>query len=731
MTNWKKDILSCLNEIKGSGSFASSRSAPFVFPGLEVESVGELSYPINELQAKALINTAHKAPFGKGSSTIVDDKVRSAWEIDAAILKFNGDKWVKFLHKALSAIKPDLGIEEDEITAHLYKMLIYEKGDFFLPHKDSEKEKGMFGTLVIGLPSRHSGGDLLVRFDGKEKVIKFDDCCDDGVMPYAAFYADCDHEIRPLTSGYRVVLVYNLIQLKVGKQIHLEPLEKHVTKLANLLKADANHTDMVPRIILLGHQYTPENFSTEGLKLDDRTRAEALLRAARQAGYYAKMCLVTSYKAGTPAYDGYGYEDGSDEDTVIEDVYDESLYIEHWLNEGVPPLRNITFEENDLLASFHLDDDEPIVKESTGYMGNYGPDIMHWYHYGAVILWSAKTHEKLLPEQTTANKLEWIAYYNKNRDWLSKSEITWCETILSGPLDEERYYESADYNIIVDWLLGENDVSCFHKIGNRLLKEYFLKIDASHWAKLTHSYPTKYLEAIFTEVSQQGNPQVIEHLLAILHTLDTQPDCRSLVGLILKALPGYFAEHKKNVPPVTAKSLRDILSLESTFPQNKAWVDTMTAILVTHTQRSYINAVLAGEIIAMNKRTKLAYQLLLVCRDDLQNRVSDKPQPPGDWSRPVPRTKRYFEQWKLLAGFMQSPVEQVFDYRKNQQEREWLEDAIRNVETDLTIETIRKGSPHTLRITKTQAAYKRQLKEWNEDASLLKKVKEKLETFSR
>lgn len=35
------------------------------------------------MQAKALIKKAHKAPFGKGSKTVLDTNVRSAWEIDS------------------------------------------------------------------------------------------------------------------------------------------------------------------------------------------------------------------------------------------------------------------------------------------------------------------------------------------------------------------------------------------------------------------------------------------------------------------------------------------------------------------------------------------------------------------------------------------------------------------------------------------------------------------------
>ena len=83
-----------------------------------------------------------------------------------------------------------------------------------------------------------------------------------------------------------------------------------------------------------------------------------------------------------------------------------------------------------------------------------------------------------------------------------------------------------------------------------------------------------------------------------------------------------------------------------------------------------------------------------------------------------------------MTAFMQSPVLQVFEYRKNQRERDILEHAIRSVETDLTTETIKKGSPHTLCIIKTQASYKQQMNHWNEDVMLLKKVIQKMETFA-
>jgi hypothetical protein len=350
------------------------------------------------------------------------------------------------------------------------------------------------------------------------------------------------------------------------------------------------------------------------------------------------------------------------------------------------------------------------------------------------MLWSKKAHEKLLLEQNAANKLEWIEYYNKNRSRLSKNEIAVCEAILSGNLDKENGSTEPNYNVIADWLIGMNDETCFEKKGNRLLQAYFLKIDTMHWAKLAHFYPPKYLERIFKQIAQKSDASVMAHLLSILNGLSEKLACNSLVALQMKELPEYFSvlasDGDNNKPLIKAKSLQDILNLENRLPQNKIWVRAMASILARPKERTYVNTVLAKELISLNERTALAYDLLLACRDDLQYRINNKPQPPSDWTRPVPDTMQNTKQWNLLTGFLQSSVQQVFDYRKNQQERDALENAIQSVEIDLTTETIKKGSPHTLRIAKTQAAYKRQMNQWNEDATLLKIVRQKIEAFA-
>lgn len=729
MNHFKEEILSCLKDLKGSGKFVSMQSIGFVFPGLEITGLGEIAYLINETQAQALIQIAHKAPFGKGSETILDNNIRSGWEIDADKLSFKDDRWFRFLQKIISHLKPDLGLEEYTISTHLYKMLIYEKGDFFLPHQDSEKEKGMFGTLVIGLPSTYTGGELIVRFGGVEETADFSADAGDYKINYTAFYADCEHEVKPLTSGYRVCLTYNLVQEKSGKKIQLNSLESYVEKLAAIFKKQSLSGEQKPYIILLGHQYTPENFSKDTLKLNDRPKAEVLFRAAKEANCYAKMCLVTSYITGLPDEDGYGYgyEDEGDANAKMVEVYDESLYIEHWLENDIPLLNNVSFEENDLITSFALKEDEPIIKESTGYMGNWGPDLMHWYHYGAAMIWSHETNAQLLPQQNTESMLAWIDYFNKNPKQLSEAENASVNAILSAGTSDDEHDKNADYNAIADWIIERKDETFFLRLNDELRQFYFTKIDPEHWLKLMEFLSTNITDQIFESVTKNISQSVVAQILSVIRTFLSNEKDIPLVSIQIKNLPQYFSalsnsQVKKDFPP-TNVILNNLFEIERKRPQDEVWENTLTEILTSCKKRNYINHILVPELLKLNSVTRFTRKTLSFCKQYLQEKADNQPQPPTDWRREMPETTLHKKQWQILKDFLASPVEQIFDYRINQNERNEMESAIGNVEIDLRTETIKKGSPHTLRITKTQASYQKKMKEWDEDVKLLEKVK--------
>jgi hypothetical protein len=71
----------------------------------------------------------------------------------------------------------------------------------------------MFGSLVIVFPTEHEGGALVLRHGEREWT--FDSATEvknhtDPSFAYIAFYSDVEHEVAPVTSGYRVTLTYNL-----------------------------------------------------------------------------------------------------------------------------------------------------------------------------------------------------------------------------------------------------------------------------------------------------------------------------------------------------------------------------------------------------------------------------------------------------------------------------------------------------------------------------------------
>ncbi len=99
-------------------------------------------------------------------------------------------------------------------------------GGFFKAHVDTPRSDDMFGSLVVVLTTVHDGGSLILRKGGKEwtfdsaKAVRSESPEGDQAasqtnptVPHAAFiafFSDVEHEVAPVSSGYRVTLTYNL-----------------------------------------------------------------------------------------------------------------------------------------------------------------------------------------------------------------------------------------------------------------------------------------------------------------------------------------------------------------------------------------------------------------------------------------------------------------------------------------------------------------------------------------
>ena len=157
MNDTAKQLLHVLDQVGESASFCVHGRLDPVLAGLDVAGVGAIGFPIRAAEAKALIAVASQAPYGRGQETLVDTEVRRVWQLEPKQFKLTNPAWKSFIDNIVEQVKNELAIH-DKVKAQLYKLLVYEKGSFFIPHRDGEMSDRMIATLVVGLPSRHNGG---------------------------------------------------------------------------------------------------------------------------------------------------------------------------------------------------------------------------------------------------------------------------------------------------------------------------------------------------------------------------------------------------------------------------------------------------------------------------------------------------------------------------------------------------------------------------------------------
>ena len=243
--------------------------------GVSVNGVGVVTVPFSTLAATAMKQVSTPAPFGLGRETIIDSKIRDCLQVEAVQINTT-PLWDEGIQKVVCQAAIGLGLDPNQVKSKLYKLLMYEAGGHFKPHRDTEKEMGMFATLIVQFPSEFTGGELVVRHRGIERVFDFGtkDQSQRHEFQYVAMYADCEHELRKITSGHRLVMVYSLCW---GGDCASLPKPPSLDTAAALAEALKNFHGQ--GCLLLEHQYTISSLAQYGLyalKGNDRLQAGAL-----------------------------------------------------------------------------------------------------------------------------------------------------------------------------------------------------------------------------------------------------------------------------------------------------------------------------------------------------------------------------------------------------------------------------------------------------------------------
>ena len=396
-----------LRSIDRPGDFCVHGTLYSPLPRLEVDSVGTVAFPVQTAQVRALIQAAERAPYGRGPETVLDTSVRDCWQIDAGHIRLGGGGWKESFRSILQRVADGLGCPSDRLEARLYKLLIYEPGGFFAPHRDTETTAGMVATLVIALPTDGVGGELVIRHKDRETTA---DICarDPSELGFAAFYAGCTHETRPVLEGHRIALVYNLVLRGLGASgaaCQAPDYAAQVEAVAGLLGAWSRKEQAGAKIgWLLDHDYSEAGLSFTDFKGTDASVARTLSNAAERSDCELHAAIVHIEEHGSAEYPDDGgtswgrYYEPDENDLEMGEVYESYCWLDSWAapDGSRPDFPKIPLLDEELLPNGALDDAEPDDRWIEEASGNAGVSVEHAYRLAALVLWpQSKTVQNL------------------------------------------------------------------------------------------------------------------------------------------------------------------------------------------------------------------------------------------------------------------------------------------------------------------------------------------------
>jgi len=174
----------------------------------------------------------------------------------------------------------------------------------------------MFATMIIVLPSQYEGGAVQLSHAGDTRTFDFSSTS----MTHTsvlAWYTDVMHQVKPVTSGYRLALSYNLIQTKGGIPPSLPDMSASASALRQVLGRwhkglydEGADTELLAYVF--DHSYSADDLASGliALKGKDAVRALHLKVQADKVGYRLCFGSLDFHVAGETDDQRHGYKRG-------------------------------------------------------------------------------------------------------------------------------------------------------------------------------------------------------------------------------------------------------------------------------------------------------------------------------------------------------------------------------------------------------------------------------------
>lgn len=743
-----------LSDIDTPGTFATRMRASTDGLLIDVTGVGPLKFPITPRLAQKLRSVGQPSPFGLGEETLHDPAVRSSWEVAKSRVKIAARPWKRLLASYVQTLQAELGFTDDcELEAVFDKLLIYEEGQFFKPHQDSEKADGMLGSLVVILPSVYSGGIVTVEHRGQKKTFR-------RVVSQAtelsllAFYADCHHAVSPIKGGVRVALSY---QLRLRNHSGTAPINIGTERLEDLSvafkayfstpisKRYSRSESAAPErfVYLLDHEYSQRSLNWTQLKNGDRARVAALASVAERLDYAFYLALAEVQENWLCEEDGWGgryrrhrwgfdddeqeSESESEEYTLIE-LQESSVVLSHWLDRAGHSVHGIPgiVDEDELHFTKPSRDFDPFQSEYEGYQGNYGSTLDRWYHRAAFVMWP-QTNTFALRAQVSP---EWAV---NELLALPRTATTEIEKRVSALLP--RWEETADSVKSVTFFA--NILTLAKALGSATLAHRWLVPVGLHrltnktmrgaLATLVDKHGLEWATGLVVEWTKGhrfGTPgwaPLLADLCGELHATRSKA-CKSLASWLLarevKVVQKRCADALKRQPPW--------LDLESFGDETKYLADVFAAATALSAYSVVTNSMETLLDVEPEPPRSFPVQLLLACAAQgpaLKTLVAHSALPQlwiARLRQLLRAPKREASDWAitwqpacscvdcdLLTGFLASP-RKALDWPLNKNRRRHIHDTIDAGQLPVLHSTLHRGSPHVLQLRKDPSLFSRE-----------------------
>ena len=766
-----KPLEALLSGVTQPGDFFVSGTVEIPMPRVEIKGACTLSFPVPDVQIAAIVRRAERAPYGKGEKTIVDPSVRNVWQIAPHQVEIGGKSWGANFESILGKVKAGLGCGDVVVSAEFYKLLVYDRGGFFLAHRDTEKAAGMFGTLVVTLPSTYRGGTLRIAHGGREVTVEAS-AADPSELSYAAFYADCEHEVLPLDEGKRVCLIYNLIQKhSKGRRENLKApeYESQVAKIAAILDRSLQAPDAPAKIAwLLDHQYSPAGLSFSALKGADAARARVLLQAASRAQCDAYLGIVHIGESGAAEadydtfyrsrsrYRSYEDEEDNDEDAsfTVASVDDFWQHIDEWRDSGdrVMEFGSIPLASGELLPAGALDREPPDEKRLTEASGNEGATYERSYHRAALVLWRQDRSIDVLLQAGVVAALPYLARLTARGKCARPEAIAAAERILEAWPAVSQRWES--YSLRRKWPGSADRIRMIAALATlnqpQLLERFLREVDMT-------SYDGSENAALIAAINVLGDAKAATVFSALVSARMPQhpSGCAGLLLALSESPSNRFLDVAEAVvnglgrigvsDSETADSDGEAEEDEEKRPLDPPFLENLLRAL-QYFNGGVLCSAAAEEIVSrpeiFNPVTLVVPAVEQICvgrpqksvlLDDairhlwtsaaefLLRRSETPPEPPSDWRLDVEIKCRCADCLSLQA-FARDAAALVYRFRVNKQRRSHLHGIIDRHRLDMTHVTERVGSPQTLVCTKDRRTFDRRVKQYRHEIAAMRRL---------